>query len=625
MPVVRFDWAGGNRMRSVSFLQRFFTVAFFVLVTASTALSQSDRGTIAGTVLDSSGGVVANANATATDTATSATYSATTGPTGGYRLYDLRVSVYRVSVAAPSFKTEEKTGVVVQVNSTASLDFSLQLGDVKETLTVVADAPGIQTESSDIGTVVTAKQIEELPLALSATGQSHLRSPESFVFLAPGTTGPGTTSGGAAGILVSMLSGGQGFSTEVLLDGASIVHAELGSQFDENAPSVEAMNEFKVTTSTIPAEFGRTSGGVESFTTKSGANAFHGTAFDILRNDKMDANSWKNDLDKVPKPSDHQNDFGGSLGGPVWIPKIYNGHDKTFFFFSWEQYRNNPTTSSLSTLPTDAERTGDFSAVLGAELTTPNPIPGGPPIPVLNPCDNTPVFLGQIFDPSTTTCPTGFAGGRIAFPGNKINTPLSPVALKVLSYLQVHPNRAGLQNGLKNNFLFLSRNPIRDTTMTFRIDQNLGTKNKFFFSYSSRDQEQLNNAFALPPPLGANSFKSRVSHYLRFGWDRTLSPSLLNHLNVGFNMLHDQNKGVAVTGQDWEKTLGITGASGRGFPQFLFNGSPINVGYQGFAASNSDNAIPNSLLVADSVSWIKGRHSLRFGFAWRSSQFSRIG
>src|SRR5258708_1784674 len=417
-------------MRSVSFPQGFFAIAIFVLATASTSLAQSDRGTIAGTVEDSSGGAVANANVTATDTATGATYTATTGPTGGYRLYDLRVRVYGVSVSAPGFKTVDKTGAVVQVNSTASLDFSLRPGDVKETLTVVADAPGIQTESSDIGTVVDKRQIEELPLSLSASGQSHLRSPESFVFLAPGTTGPGTTSGGSSGIFESKLSGGQAFSTEVLLDGASIVHAELGSQFDENAPSVEAINEFKVTTSTIPPHFGRTSGGVESFTTKSGANAFHGTAFDILRNDKLDANSWTNNFNKAPKPRDHQNDFGGSLGGPVWIPKLYRGRDKTFFFFSWEQYRNNEGTSSISTLPTDAERTGDFSGVLGAALKD----KAGNPI--LNPCDNSQIFLGQIFNPATVSCPTGFVGGRIAFPGNKITSSLIPVALKVLSSLQ---------------------------------------------------------------------------------------------------------------------------------------------------------------------------------------------
>ena len=370
---------------------RYVAMALFVLAAATSALSQSDRGTIAGTVLDSSGGAVEGATVTATDTATNSVYTATTGPTGGYRLFDLRVSVYKVAVTAPGFKTEEKTGVVVQVNSTASLDFSLQPGDVKETLTVVADAPGVQAESSDIGTVVDKRQIEELPLSLSVSGQSNMRSPEAFVFLTPGTTGPGTTTGGASGIFESKLSGGQAFSTEVLLDGASIIHAELGSQFDENAPSVEAINEFKVTTSTIPAEFGRSSGGVESFTTKSGTNAFHGTAFDILRNDKLDANSWTNNFNGAPKPRDHKNDFGGSLGGPVWIPKLYNGHDKSFFFFSWEQYRQNEGTSNITTLPTDAERQGDFSALLKA--------PFGTPTGQTNPCDNTPVLLGQIFDP----------------------------------------------------------------------------------------------------------------------------------------------------------------------------------------------------------------------------------
>lgn len=600
---------------------RYLALALFVLAAATPGFSQSDRGAIAGTILDSSGGAVEGATVTATDTATSAVYTATTGPTGGYRLFDLRVSVYNLSVSAAGFKKFEKTGIAVQVNTTSAVDFTLQPGDVTETLTVVANAPGIQTESSDIGTVVTKRQIEELPLALNSTGQSHLRSAESFVFLTPGTAGPGTNSdSSSSGIFESKLSGGQNFSTEVILDGASIAHAELGSTFDENAPSVEALNEFKVTTSTISAEFGRTSGGVESFTTKSGTNSFHGAAFDILRNDKMDANSWTNNFFGAPKPRDHQNDFGGSLGGPVWIPKLYNGHDKTFFFFSWEQYRNNQGTSNVTTLPTDAERKGDFSALLGPGLTDKNNNP------ILNPCDNTQIHLGQIFDPATPSCPTGFIGGRIAFNNNQV--PLnSTVAKNVMGFLTVHPNiapSATNQNGLINNFLFLSNIPIRDTTMTFRIDQNWGANDKFFFSYSSRDQEQLNGTPALPPPLDQNFFKSRFSHYIRFGWDRTISASLLNHLTIGFNRLNDPSKGVAVTGQDWEKTLGITGASGIGFPQFGFGGSPLGIGYQGVGGGSFDIAIPNSLIVADSVSWIKGRHATRMGFEWRHSQFSRF-
>ena len=626
---LRFSFPSNRSIASasVSQLGRYLAVALVVLAAATPGFAQSDRGTIAGTVLDSSGGAVTGATVTATDPATNTVYTATTGPTGGYRLYDLRVGVYTVAVSATGFKKIEKAGVVVQINTTSSLDFTMTPGTVSETLTVVADAPGIQAESSDIGTIVDKRQIEELPLALNSTGQSHLRSAESFVFLTPGTAGPGTNSdSSSSGVFESKLSGGQNFSTEVILDGASIAHAELGSTFDENAPSVEALSEFKVTTSTIPAEFGRTSGGVESFTTKSGTNAFHGTAFDILRNDKLDANAWTNNFFGAPKPRDHQNDFGGSLGGPVWVPKLYNGHDKTFFFFSWEQYRNNEGTSSITTLPTDAERTGDFSALLGPALTTPNPTPGGPPIPVINPCDNTPVRLGQIFDPSTASCPTGFVGGRIAFNNNQV--PLnSAVAQKVLTFLSVHPNVASTptnQNGLINNFLFLSNKPVNDTTLTFRIDQNWRNNNKFFFSYSSRDQEQLNGTPALPPPLDQNFFKSRVSHYMRFGWDNTISPNLLNHFNVGFNRLWDPSRGIAVTGQDWEKTLGITGASGPGFPQFGYGGSPLGIGYQGFGGGSFDNAIPNSFLAADTVSWIKGLHSLRMGFEWRLSKFSRI-
>jgi len=602
----------GGVMRGTRFL---FSITLFVLCSfflTINAAAQSDRGTIAGTVLDSSGGVVSDAKITVTSSDTGATYETVTGPTGGYRIPDVRVGTYSVTAAAQGFKTEARTGLVVQVNSTVSLDIILQPGDIKETLTVVADAPSVQSESSDIGTVVSAKQIQELPLSLNGTGQSHLRSAEAFVFLTPGTVGPGTFSdSSSSGIFESKIAGGQNLGTEVILDGASIAHAELGPTFDENAPSIEAISEFKVTTSSMPAEFGRTSGGIESFTTKSGINSYHGTAFDILHNDKLNAVPWNNISNgSNVKPRDHQNDYGGSLGGPVWIPKVYNGHDKTFFFFSWEQYRNNQGGTAVSTLPTDAERSGDFSALLGADTG------------LINPCDNSHVLRGQIFDPATASCPTGFVGGRIAFPGNKI-TNISPVAQNVLSFLTVHAD-PNADDPLRNNFIFNSTNPIFDTTMTFRIDQNWGASNKFFFSYSSRDQEQFNGTQALPAPLDSNFFKSRFSHYLRFGWDRTISTSVLNHFNVGFNRLYDPSRADSFTGQDWPSTLGIPNASGVLFPVFSFDANALGIGYTGFSASNFDIAIPNGLIVADSLSWIKGRHTLRFGFEWRHSQFSRF-
>src|SRR5258708_12894013 len=138
--------------------------------------------------------------------------------------------------------------------------------------------------------------------------------------------------------------------------------------------------------------------------------------------------------------------------------------------------------------------------------------------------------------------------------------------------------------------------------MTFRIDQNWGNADKFFFSYSSRDQEQLNGTPALPPPLDNNFFKSRFSHYIRFGWDRTISPTLLNHFTVGFNRLNDPSRGVAVTGQDWEKTLGINGASGIGFPGFSFLGIPVSVGYNSFCAVSFHIPIPITLISTATLS-----------------------
>lgn len=599
-------------MRTISFFIRGVVCAAVILLAAGLSSAQSDRGTIAGTVVDSTGAAVENAQVVAKSTATSSEYTATTGPTGGYRMPEVKIGLYNVTITASGFKTEQKTSVQVQVNTVSTLDFALTVGDVKETLTVVADAPSIQSESSDIGTVVSTKQIEELPLSLNGTGQSHLRSAEAFVFLAPGAVGPGTNSdSSSSGIFESKIAGGQNLGTEVILDGASIAHAELGPTFDENAPSIEAISEFKVTTSTLSAEFGRTSGGVESFTTKSGTNSYHGAAFDLIHNDKFNAVPWNNIANgSNVKPRDHQNDFGGSLGGPVWVPKLYNGHDKTFFFFSWEQYKNNQGGTQQITLPTDAERGGDFSALLGA------------PTGQTNPCDNTPILRGQIFDPSTSSCPTGFVGGRVAFPGNKI-TNISPVAQQVLSFLTVHAD-ASAPDPLRNNFIFNSTNPIFDTTMSFRIDENWGPLNKFFFSYSSRDQEQFNGTQALPAPLDTNFFKSRFSHYLRFGWDRTISSSLLNHFNVGFNRLFDPSRADSFTGQDWPKTLGIPNASGVLFPVFTFDANALGIGYQGFSAGNFDIAIPNGLVVADSVSWVRGRHTLKFGFEWRHSQFSRF-
>lgn len=599
-----------------------FVSLFLLLLMCHPLAAQTGNGGIAGTIMDSSGAAVVDAEVTATGAETHTVYTTTSTSTGAYRFSNLVLGTYNITVAAKGFKTAQVTGIVVHIDSTASLDITLQPGEVREELTVVADAPRIQTETSEMGTVVNSKEIIELPLSLNSSGQSFLRSPETFVFLTPGTLGPGTNQNGSAssGIFESKLSGGQNFGTEVLLDGVSTTRSDSGSAFDQTAPSVEALSEFKVLTSTFSAQFGRTSGGIESFATKSGTNDYHGTAFDLFRNTALDANSWNNNFNKTPKPSDHQNDFGGSLGGPVRIPKLYNGKDKTFFFFSWEQYRNNQGTSSTDTLPTQVElQNGDFSALLGK-----TPTPTG----AINPCDNSPVLKGQIFNPATTSCPTGFVGGRVAFAGNIVPPSMwDSVSKKILSFLTVLPNQAPTaQNlqGLQSNFIFLSSQKIRDTTMTFRIDQNWGPKNKFFFSYSSHDQGTPAGPDNLPFPLNGNFFNINFTHYLRFGWDHTINTNWLNTFTIGFNRLNNASKAASHNGTDWPTVLGISNASGLVFPQITFNGSPLSIGYTGFSTESDNGHIPNSLVTTDNVSWVHGRHFFHFGGEWRAYQYSFI-
>ncbi len=585
------------------------------LLLGGTAVAQSDRGTIAGSVFDTSGAAISGASVVVRGTDTGSVYKAQSTGEGVYRVSDIAIGRYDVTVEAPGFKSSVQKGVLIQINTVAALNVTLQPGNVQEEVTVLADAPTLETESSDQGTVVGTKQIEELPLSLASSSQSFLRSPETFVFLTPGTVGPGTVAAaGNNGVFLSKLAGGQNLGAEILLDGASVQRQDTVSAFDQTAPSVEALDEFKVTTATPTAQFGRTSGGIESFTTKSGTNSYHGTAFDIFRNQALDANSWDNNYVGAKKGADHQNDFGGSLGGPVRIPHVYDGRDKTFFFFSWEQYRNRPGTTAVSTVPTRAERnltsTGyDFSALLGADTGVPNPCTPGQDI-----------LQGQIFDPSTTTPLGGGNFCRKPFPGN-IVTNISTVAQNVLQYVPL-PNTGGTQNGLVNNFIFNSSDPKIETTMTFRIDESVNEKNKMFFSYSSREQNQLNNTPTFPGPVDGTYRNHYLTHYLRYGWDYLASASVLNHFVVGLNRLSTASIGSSVNGTDWPAKLGIGNAFGQVFPTFQFNGSPLSIPYTGLSTGNDDLHYPNSLVFADSISWTKGQHSLRFGGELRFFQFS---
>jgi len=322
------------------------------MLLALPALGQSVRGSLAGVVSDTSGALIPGAKVVATNDATGLSVSTVSTSAGEYRFPELPIGVYSLTVTSPGFSSGVYTGITVTVNSVIARNVQLNPGAVSQSVTVSASGLALQTESSDVGGTVTTRDIIQLPLGLG--GMDQLRAPEAFATLLPGVTGPGTgTTQGSngGGIYYMKIGGGQDLSAEILLDGISMDRGNMGGTFDETAPSVEALQEFKITTSLPEAQFGRTGGGIESFSTKSGTNTFHGTVFDIFQNEALNANTWFNNGQRAVNcagtkntpactapyrtPSDKQNDFGGSIGGFVLLPHIYNGRNKTFFFASW--------------------------------------------------------------------------------------------------------------------------------------------------------------------------------------------------------------------------------------------------------------------------------------------------
>ncbi len=582
------------------------------------AQAQTVFGSMAGSVTDPTGAVIPNAKIQAKNEVTGTVRDTVSTSAGAYHFTQLPIGRYDITVTAPGFQNESLTGVQVNLQTTTALNITMQVGGQTQTVTINASAPQLQTETSDITGSITDQAYLKLPLALGGVGA--LRSPEAFMFLLPGTTGPGTANS-PNGIFFSKIAGGQDYGAEVLIDGLSQQRSENGSSFDEEAPSVDALRELTVTQAVPPAEYNRTTGGIENFVTKSGGNSFHGSAYDIFRNTALDANQWFNGgrealacgpdgtaSCRAPfiTPVDRKNDFGGTLGGPVWIPKVYNGRDKVFFFFSWEQLHYTFGATTITTVPTAQELAGDFS----------NPVIFNTSKSVgTNPCDGSPIYQGQIFDPSTTRVVNG-TECRTAFPGNKIPGGFSPAVQKILAFFPAPTN-----SGVFNNFSFASASPITNTTYTVRIDANLTQKSKLWSSYSTRDNNRLSGAPPfLPYPIDFATWKQDFeTHFWRLGWDYALTPTLLNHLIIGSNRSNSINFAEpALSGTDWYSQLGIGNAVSNNFP-VVTNGFTAQEGM----SNNGDN-IDNGLRLVESLDWQKGAHSLTVGTDIRYQQYSPI-
>ncbi len=591
-------------------------LALMVLGFTASAFAQLDTGSISGVVNDPAGKVVQGATVAANETTTGTTYSTTTSTTGYYSFPSVRPGTYELKVSAAGFKNEVYTGVVVAVGASSTRDISLTVGSTNEVVNVTAETVSLEKETSEVDANIAPEQVADLPLQVSG----NLRSLSTLEFLVPGTVGPGTSSGGS-GFQMTKINGGQEEGTDYLVDGITTNRMENGSgSFDIVAPSVEAVNEFHISLSGLPAELGRTTGGLANFNTKSGTNSFHCAVFDIYKNAALDANNWFNNgylaetpgsdptaRDLLQRPADTKNDYGVSLGGPIYIPHVFNGKDKTFFFFGWEQLRYSTGAAVTSLIPTQAELGSngqyfDFSSTLGG------PIAGG-----TDAC-NAQLYFGEIFDPASETnqCRnTPFLNNQIPIARE------SQVAKAVLKYMP-SPNLTG---GGTNNFVYDTQDTLAQTVYSLRIDQNIGAKHKIWGFWSSRQNTDQGNGLNLPEPLtsGGGGQANQLGKLFRFGWDWIASPSLVNSLTFGTNRSNNYNQSRAVQlNSDWDSTLGIANGSGPVFPGFVFIGSP----YPNFGENDDAQDVDNVIALNDIVHWQHGNHSFKFGGEDQYHQFS---
>ena len=417
--------------------------------------AQVVTASLRGTVVDQSGSIIPNASVKVVNTTTNVATETVTDANGRFVFASLEPGgPYTLSVKATGFKVEERTGITLAVSQVSDISVPLQVGATSETVEVQADVSQIETSSGAIAGLVENRSIVNLPL--------NQRNPYALVFLLPGATGTVGTAYNSANISIN---GGRPGSMDILVDGIP-ASPPLANPIQGFAvfPSVDAVDEFKVLSNGYGAEFGRSGSGIINLILKSGTNKLHGSVYDFLRNSDLDANDWFNKLNNKPLPSFKRNQFGASITGPLVIPHLYNGKDKTFFLFSYEGLRQGTGTSTSIVVPTAAMRSGDFSATGNPAIYDPR------------------TTVGTTVNGTTTYLRTQFQGNRI--PGNRID----PAAANILKYWPL-PNVVGAAYGA-NNYYATGVNVVNINTYDAKVDEVFNERNRMFVRYSGRRLQQ---------------------------------------------------------------------------------------------------------------------------------------
>jgi hypothetical protein len=565
-------------------MKRFVRIISLVLLMSTGFFeAQTTNGSIQGTVTDPSGAAVAGATVTERNLGTGLSQSTTTTGAGIYSLPNLPPGRYSVTVEAPNMKKYFQEGVTVATGATVSLDIPMQLGAVSDSVTVTADAPQLQAATSDIGATVQSSLVENLPLAVSGT----IRNPVQFIVLVPGFVGDVNNDPGSNNSDDFKVNGGQEGGTDILVDGVSISLVSPNTQWNKGVSS-DAVQEFKVLQSNFSPEYGESGDGIVSLTMKSGVNQLHGSAYDYLRNTVLDANSWKNNLLGSKRSIDRQNDFGATLGGPVYIPGLYNGKNKSFFFFAYEGFRFQNGGTGTRSLPNESFRSGDFSALCTEGFT------GG------GLCNNT---SHQLFDPTT----------HVAIPGDVLtNDPnFTPSAVMTKVFHLLPPTNGSLTDNVTDRSVSSTTANLFDV----RIDHSFSEKHRISGGFDY-DNTKTGGTSDLGPIFGSSTPQN--TRYARVTDNYIFTPTLVNQFLFGFSRRF-RKEGSNSLGLGFPEQIGLKGVANTTFPCIKFIGSPYQEQLNNCGASNfADNVYQ----INDSVSWIKGKHNLKFGGEVRMLQFN---
>jgi len=570
-------------------------------LTTACMFAQSDRGVITGTVSDPGNAVVPNAQIIAKNMESGAIFQTVTTATGNYTLPSVPAGTYEVSVEAPGFSKIVQQGITVQVALTVRLDMTLKVGSTTETVTVSAEAPMLRTENAESSVNVTGDRINSLPLNFGggAGAIGAIRSQMAFIVLSPGVSGSGTG---------ARVNGFSGNTFRVMIDGQDTTSGNTQARVDETQASVEAIEEFTLQTSNFSAEFGQALGGIFNFTIRSGTNNYHGSLFNYMTNEALNGRtSFTHVLAKSRKF-----DFGGTIGGPVRIPKIYNGQNKTFFFFNWEYFRNKVAgTGIFQTVPTDAFRNGDFSAALTNRTLATDGLGRA-------------VLENSIYDPQTSRTVNG-AVYRDVFPGNKIpSIRFDPVAVAVQKLIPT-PINGGLTNNWTQDGIYVKS----QSAPAFKIDHTLSEKDKLSFYYGYLTTVQKSGFDSLPIPITATRYQYIYSHTMRLNYDRSISPTVLLHLGSGFiRYLNPDSAAPDVLSYDAVKGLGFNGSATTpsGFPRLTGLGNGTNSAFGGMSLgmgpANANYYYNDKWTSVASVNYIHGNHSYKLGAEMRIDIFT---